>query len=408
MLNNKIIRIIFIVVGFVAATVIYAFYTNSNTENLSVISPLSKSFSILAFAGKRETPAKTIYGYLPYWSLDNLDDIQFNRLTDIAYFGLHIDSDGSFLESEDGELIPGYNQWKNNEKVAEMIKKAKDNNVRVALTIISHRDNVSDEFLDCRTCWETLAENIINELIQKDIKDVNLNFEYAEYTPLSKAKQFTEFVEYINNLLDDTFRDSKVVVSSFADSIIKERVSEIEGLAKVADQIFIMGYDFHRPTSDTAGPVAPIGGMGIYADYDLETMIQDYLAYVSPNKLLLGVPYYGYNWVVEKDEEYAKRVEGTEEKGFSQSQTYEQIMETIGDVEPDVKWDDLAKTPYFSYISPTTNQLREVYFDNVESLSFKYELVMQNNLGGVGIWALGYDGSRKELWDLLQRYFVRM
>ncbi len=382
-------------------------FTKKHNGNLSILSPLSKTFSIFSFAGTGEPPIKEVYGYLPYWTIIDSKYLQMDKLTDIAYFGLHINEDGSFLKVEDGELNPGYNNWKNNKELLEVIKNAKKHNVKFALTVISHRDDVSDKFLDCRECWVTLTDNIIAELLDKGIKDVNLNFEYAEYTPIEKAKQFTEFTKYINERLDETFGDSKIVVSSFADSIVKERVSEIEGLSKVADRIFIMAYDFHRPTSDTAGPVAPMGGKGVHAEYDIETMMNDYLSKVPPNKLLLGVPYYGYNWVVESEDQYSKRIEGTDDNGFSQSQTYQNVMETILKVKPELRWDDLAKTPYFTYISPDTGYTREVYFDNVESLSFKYNMVIEKDLAGIGIWALGYDGGYDDLWNLIDRFFKR-
>ncbi len=381
-------------------------YIETKGTNLNVLSPISKSFSILAFASKRVPPKKTIYGYLPYWSIDKKKHLQYDKLTDIAYFGLHIDEKGDFIKYQNGETVPGYYHWKNSKDLENIIKDAKKNDVNFAPTIISHVDDVSDKFLDCRECWDNLANNIINELIEKDLKDVNLNFEYAELTPKEKAAQYTEFVAFLNHKLDNTIGDSTLVVSTFADSTVKERVTHIESLGKAADLLFIMGYDFHRPTSDSAGPVAPIGGKGVHAEYDLETMIQDYLAYVPPSKLILGVPYYGYNWVVERDEKYSKRISGRDDIGFSQSQTYESIMETVLTVKPDVKWDDLAKSPYFTYVSPETGSIREVYFEDIDSLKVKYQMVKEHNLAGVGIWALGYDGGYEELWNLLEQEFI--
>lgn len=374
--------------------------------NLEVLSPVGHSFSILAYSNKREPPKKIIYGYLPYWSLNKAKYIQYDKLTDIAYFGLHIDEKGDFLARENGETVPGYNNWMNNPELDNVIAEAKKHNVNVSLTVVSHVDEVSDKFLDCQPCWLNLSNNIINELIEKDLTDVNLNFEYVELTPKEKAYQYTEFVDFLNRRLDETMGDSTLTVSTFADSIVKDRITDIEGLGKAADLIFIMGYDFHRPTSDTAGPVAPIGGKGVHADYDLQTMIRDYLAFVPPNKIILGVPYYGYNWVVANDVEYARRINGRDTIGYSQSQTYESIMETVLTVKPNIRWDDLAKTPYFVYVSPETGSLREVYYENVDSLQIKYDMVNGLDLAGVGIWALGYDGGYEELWRLLEREFI--
>lgn len=379
-----------------------------------VVSPFAKSFDLFSYFHKEERPKHIIYGYLPYWSLNASEHLQYDKLTDIAYFGLYLQEDGSFkkliiddqLEYEVEE--PGYSAWHNNETLEKLIKKAKDRGVRVSLTIIAHDDESNDKFLECRDCWNTFLGNLISELKVHKISSVNLNFEYYEYSDGDKSDVFAEFTEFVNTNLDEVFEDSYVVVSAFADSIIKPRISSnVLELGKKADGIFIMGYDFRRAVSDTAGPTAPLKNKGKFYDYDLTTMLKDFLARVPPNKLILGVPYYGYNWVVESEEPYSKRLEGSDDTGFSESQTYSSIIETILEVDPLVYWDENAEVPFFSYISPETESLRMVYYDNAESLKLKYDLIKQNNLGGVGIWALGYDGGYTELWDLLYEEFVK-
>lgn len=376
------------------------------------LTPFSNSFDILSLFKERKKPSYRIYGYLPYWTLGSMEYLQLDRLTDIAYFGLYINGKGEFVktvEGEDGSLItePGYRNWKQEEKIKQLIEACKKYGVNFALTVIAHRDTDNDAFLTCRECWDTLLSNLITELDEKEITDVNLNFEYAEYTDIEMAVKFTEFTEYMNRKLDERYGNSNVVVSAFADSAVKNRVSsDLENLAKQSDGIFIMGYDFHRPTSDKAGPVSPIGGKGVHAEYDIETMMKDYLSVVPPNKIILGVPYYGYNWVVEQNEKYAERIDGSEEIGFSQSQTFEAVMDTLIEVKPNVLWDELGQVPYFSYVSPETGQQRQVFYENEKSLRIKYQMAKNNNLMGVGIWALGYDGGYTELWNLLYDEFI--
>ena len=45
------------------------------------------------------------------------------------------------------------------------------------------------------------------------------------------------------------------------------------------------------------------------------------------------------------------------------------------------------------------------WFDDSLSLSLKYDFAINNDLLGVGVWALGYDGSNPELWTLLFEKF---
>jgi spore germination protein YaaH len=375
----------------------------------SILSPFSKSVNIFSLFGATEKPKKIIYGYLPYWSIEDIEYLQLDKLTHIAYFGLYLNPDGTFMttttDAEDVVITePARDNWEHNDNLNKLIRKAKRRDVRFALTVIAHIDEDTDAFLDCRSCWDTLLNNLRMELDKKKITDVNLNFEHGEQTEDTYTEKFVELTHFLNTELDKTYEDSFLVVSAFADSTEVIRISsKLEKLGKAADAIFVMGYDFHRPTSDSVGPVSPIEGPG----YNITQMLKDHLSRIPPNKLILGVPYYGYNWVVEDDSEYSKRVQGTDENGFSQSQRYEDVMETIIEVQPVLKWNEEGKAPYFTYVSPETGTLRTAYYENAESLAIKYDLINQNNLAGVGIWALGYDGGYTELWDLLYEKFIK-
>lgn len=376
--------------------------TLSTTERHgnNVVSPIrTKTHIFRMFTPPTVKKDQVVYGYLPWWSLNDLDYIQLDKITDIAYFGVYLKSDGTFKKTVDeGVLEPGYNRWVSDKKLDAFIQKAQKYNVNVALTLVAHEDDVTDAFLDCRECWETMANNLRAEMDKHGVKDVNLNFEYGGFTERKRADQYVEFVDFINKYMDAHYKDSFVVTSAFADSAIGDRVSSnIEGLGKVSDGIFIMGYDFHRPQSANAGPVAPITG--------IEKTVNQFLMHTTADKIILGVPYYGYNWVVESEEKGSPRLEGNDEIGFSQPQIYAGVMDTILDTGVEVSWDDEAKTPYFSYISSETNSIRQVHYENVESLKEKYEMSKEKRLLGVGIWALGYDRGHTELWDLLGKEF---
>jgi len=442
-------------------------------SNLNILTPFSKTLDVLSIFTSNETgekPKATVYGYLPYWTLDKYKYLQFDKLTNIAYFGLYIDELGNFEETqtvpaidekgeETGQLIdvpnPGFVNWKANENLERVIQKSKKNGVRVALTVIAHEDEKNDAFLNCRECWNTLLMNLARELDSKEITDVNLNFEYVESVDPEQAKVFLEFVRYLNSELDKVYGDSQVVVTTFADSVVQPRISsEIAGLGRYSDGLFVMAYDFHTTQSEAAGPVAPIDGKGSFNQYDIRTLVRDYLTQIPPNKLILGVPYYGYNWVVEKNEPYSKRIEGTDEIGFSKSQPYDKIMDLLGGnlkdesempvdqlavlgaetkaenkaenkdgdkkteaevkgvktfevIEPKLQWDELAQVPWFTYTNPDTGSIRQVYFENPDSLKVKYKLVNENKLKGIGIWALGYDGEKNDLWTAINESFIK-
>ena len=399
-------RVTIVIFALVAVLALSSGLTHLALSRIPLVSPLSSNYSVFSEIPEIIEHDYRVYGFLPYWSLENAEYLQMDKLTDIAYFALQINADGTIKTRDpDGFAEPGLNKWQNSEALNTAIADAELYGVNFALTMISHNDEITYEFLDCRSCWDTFLSEALEQMSTKGIKNLNLDFELVELAEEGYALKYSEFTGYINNRLNDLVGESNVTVSAHADSVIRSRITDVESLARAADYIFIMAYDFHRPTSDNAGPVAPIGGAGVLSEYDLETMMSDFLKYAPANKLILGVPYYGYNWLVYGEAPYSERIPGSDYLGYSISQTYSAINDTRLKYSPQVLWDPIGRTPYFTYFNPEYGTTRQVYFDNVDSLAVKYDYAKTKGLAGIGIWALGYDGGYQELWDLLDRNF---
>ena len=148
-----------------------------------------------------------------------------------------------------------------------------------------------------------------------------------------------------------------------------------------------MGYDMHTPLGDP-GPVAAMGG-----DTNVIKYVQGYLKQTNPSKLILAVPYYGYDWpqVASPSADMVKIL------------PYAQVADESQGLQ--LSWDDTSETPYFTY-TDDLGQPRIVHFDKVRSLGIKYDFINSENLRGVGIWALGYDGQSQDLEQLLIDKFI--
>ncbi len=59
-------------------------------------------------------------------------------------------------------------------------------------------------------------------------------------------------------------------------------------------------------------------------------------------------------------------------------------------------------TPTYGCVKPW----RQLYFDDAKALKAKYDLVNRYGLRGAGIWALGYDGTRPELYAAIKARFI--
>jgi spore germination protein YaaH len=42
-------------------------------------------------------------------------------------------------------------------------------------------------------------------------------------------------------------------------------------------------------------------------------------------------------------------------------------------------------------------------YEDKESLALKYQYIKEQGILGIGYWALGYEGSNSDIWDVLAR-----
>jgi hypothetical protein len=49
---------------------------------------------------------------------------------------------------------------------------------------------------------------------------------------------------------------------------------------------------------------------------------------------------------------------------------------------------------------------RQIYFDDAQALKARYDLIVRSRLRGAGIWALGFEGKRPELYGALSLKFL--
>jgi len=144
-------------------------------------------------------------------------------------------------------------------------------------------------------------------------------------------------------------------------------------LGTVVDQVAIMAYDEHS-YGLPAGPVASLPWV--------ERVVAYATKQIPAEKILLGIPAYGYAWVT-----------GTNRvvKGLSTTGAY-QLAAQYG---AQVLWDDAAQVPYFTYTDGGV--AHTVYFENQESTAAKLNVVTKYGLGGIAIWRLGL--NEKAIWE---------
>ncbi len=246
-----------------------------------------------------------------------------------------------------------------------------------------------------------LARQIAAAVRDRGADGVNLDFE-----PIVSgyADEFTLLVKSIRAQLNRVARGYQLTFDTTG-WIGNYPIQSATG-STAADAVVIMGYDYRTAGTARVGSVAPVGG----PSYDVRDTIAAYVSRLPASRVILAVPYYGRAWSTDSANLNAKNISGTK---FGPSTPV--VYGTAYDYAKDHgrKYDPVegvAWTVYKRENCTTTygcvNPWRQIYYDDVRALGAKYDLVEKYGLRGVGLWALGYDGTRPELHQLLKAKFI--
>jgi len=331
---------------------------------------------------------KIVTGFLPYWNFKYEPAIQYGKLTHLAFFGLNVNGDGTIQKREkQGNLEPGWTAYQS-AKMGEIVRKTHDNGAKVILVLRAFDNQTIESVLSSPARREKLIGETLEAVKTKNLDGVNIDFEYVGTATSEMRNEFVEFVRSLRARPSDSFHLS---IDTYADAADNDRIWDITALGEIADYIVIMGYDFTRPNSDYSGPVAPL--------HYIKEAVAAYSKIVPLEKLVLGVPYYGYEWPTLSKEPISK----TTDAGYLA--TYKRIQELILGAGSQLGWDSESFTPYL--ISTESGKTTQVFYDDTRSLGLKYDLVNETGMAGAAIWALGYEGEHPELWKLLEEKFGR-
>jgi chitinase len=332
-----------------------------------------------------------------------LRQADFSALSAVAYFGISSRPSGRLKKTDHGAVLDY--RWKAwiSPRMDRVIARAHAAGTRVLLTVArfgwtSSTYASSLKLLSNPTARNRLAHQIAREVVRRGVDGVVLDFEPI---PIAVKHQFVTFVHQVRMALDAKRSGYDLTVA--ATGYIANY--DAGGIVKAgADAIFMMAYQYHGSWSSATGNISPLRRPG----YDLRDTIDTFEAAGAPaNKLILGLPYYGYEWSTVDGTVHADTRPAGRTYGFPFSVLYRTavgIAATHGR-----RWDPVEQSPWvrwrFRACSSCPVTWRQLYYDDVQSYGLKFDLVNQRSLRGVGIWALGYEGTHLELDHLLKKKF---
>jgi Glycosyl hydrolases family 18 len=320
-----------------------------------------------AVASSAPLQSHEIFGYAPYWTLPESSSFDVNDLTTLAYFSVDANPDGTLDESG-----AGWNGYESQD-LADLVTRAHAAGDRVVLTVTCFSQSALDTITSDPKAPATLSAALISAVTAKNLDGVNFDFE-GEGS--ADRNGLTSLITQVSQALHAANPHWQVTMATYASAAgDPSGFYNIAALAPAVDGFFVMAYDMNN--SDEPSATAPLIGGGFN---DTEAL-QQYTAVVPASKVILGVPYYGYDWPTTNGTSTAQAT-GPE------SPLSDGVIAASGHP---TYWDPTTDTAWTSYQVGT--QWHETYFDNPTSLAMKAELANSYHIAGLGIWALGMDGN---------------
>ena len=280
-------------------------------------------------------------------------------LTYLSIFGYTVNENGEINEPDDEELI----QMAKDYQVAPIMLVSTLSyqgvgSAEAAYKILYNEDKVN-RYID----------NILDILRRKGLYGVSFIFSFMYSENVDVYSSFTEKVaERLN-------REGYTVITSLppmteieADRITFERI-DYTRIGIYANQTVVMNYSWgHNP-----GPPMPAASI-----YMLRLFIDYLITQIAVDKMIIGLPIFGYGWqlpyIIGKTEANAL--------------TYESAITLALDTGSEIYFDEVSQNPYYEFVENRAGIPIKyiVWFVDVRSIDALLGLLAEYNSSGIAVW----------------------
>ncbi|MEK7571716.1 MAG: glycoside hydrolase family 18 protein [Patescibacteria group bacterium] len=347
---------------------------------------------------------KEVIGFLPYWQVDDISTIELQSLSEVNYFSLSPAANGELLRVVATQTNPGWREW-DKQAMKDFITKTHILGTKFSLTILTHDAVIIESILSSKEAQATLINELIAQVKEHNLDGITIDFEYLGTPDESYQDAFVAFSKNLSDAFRKEAPDTTLSLSVMPRAARDPGLLKIKQLTPYYDRFIVMSYDYYGASSDIAGPVAPMKGYKeeVYF-FDVTTTYADYLKVLPKEKIIMGVPYYGWDRAVEDGKTKKSLTFASDDpNNYTAIISYARMKESTNLT--DCKWDTLAQERWCWYTNPETGTAHQVWIADEKSIGVRFDYAKKNELGGVAIWVLGYDKGYDELWNLLQQTF---
>jgi spore germination protein YaaH len=331
-----------------------------------------------------------VMGYLPYWELTDrtVSNLDYNRLTTIAFFSVGWSSAGHLVTS-----APGYTALMS-DRATTVINAAHAKGVRVIVSFTSFGYDKNAAFFSNSTAMTTFINEAAALVVSRGLDGADLDVE------LIKSTYFSGYASTAGRLATKMRQTNSIAYSTVATNANTSGAQmAARALAKGVSRAFLMGYNYRTALASPVGSIDPRVRAG--GGLSLSTTLDLYAGAGAPlNRVLLGLPFYGRTWQTVDTSMRASRVSGTKGEVFLVRNLT--ALRTEGTVLAS-DYDTVESSARL--VRRVDGKIYQTYYDSTRSLAAKFALVYTRGLAGIGFWTLGYEGGADSYWDLVGRTF---
>ncbi|HYC07024.1 MAG TPA: glycosyl hydrolase family 18 protein [Candidatus Binatia bacterium] len=331
------------------------------------------------------------FGFLPYWSMASWTDgyLRYDLLTTIAFFGVGVRDDGSIIRSG-----PGYTAFMS-DRATTIIDHAHAAGVRVVITFESFGTSHNHRFLPDPVARQQFVDQAAGLVAERGIDGTNLD---VEGVASADIPSFGLLVAATASRFHTTDPASEVTVSTNGNvSGARMAAAAIGG---GADRAFLMGYSYRVPSTVTTGSVGPISAVGATLDIASSLDLYD-AAQVPPDRILLGLPYFGLTWPTVSSDLHAARQPDSAKLGRGVAFRPRYLTAAGPPAGSVLDHDPIEPSARYTWFDQTKKSWYQTYFDDPQTLAVKENVAVEQGLAGVGLWSLGDDYGVPGYWETL-------
>lgn len=222
--------------------------------------------------------------------------------------------------------------------------------------------DLAGEVLASSVSRRNLINSLLNFVRQREYGGVSMDIEFI---PPARRSDYVQFLKELKEELNELTLHVNVHAKT-ADNPDNRIVGghDYRGIGEAADLVAIMTIDYGYPTGPPE-PISPLWWMVEVLQYAL-TNIPEY-------KLQSAFPMYGYDWIIPSHET----------KALS-AQSAQNLSIAMG---AEIYFDTTAASPTYSYWREDAKHV--VWYEDIRSISAKYEMIDAYELIGATYWQIG-------------------